>query len=122
MPRGESYGVPGSIEAGRTGGKAITDPAALPEPLQDFSREAKQAAMDAYNGAIASEEPESTAIAAAIAAAKQVDGGEVAGQSDQLASSPTRRQPRVPPGGGGPGGPGAGGAGLGNALRQGLMG
>lgn len=116
MPRGESYGVPGSIQAGRTGGKAITDPNDLPEPFQDFSPEAKQAAVDAYNGAIASEEPEATAFAAAMSAAQQVDGGEAAGQSDELASSPTRRQPRVPAGRGG-----GGGIGGGNALRQQLM-
>lgn len=64
-------------------GKAYTSVDELPEQFADFSREAKQAAMDAYNGAIADGVPTGRALALAQRAAQSIDQGEEAGVSSE---------------------------------------
>lgn len=99
-------------------GKPFTDPAKLPPQFQNFSDEAKMAAMDAYNGALEQGLPEGEALAMAQQAAKNVDGMESQGISDETLnpSGPNPRPSEVagPPAGGGM--PAGGGASLAQAL------
>lgn len=64
-------------------GQAYTDPQDLPEEFNQYSQEAQQAAMDAYNGALADDLSDDEAFRMAHAAAKQIDGAEEQGISSE---------------------------------------
>lgn len=81
---------------GKRQGEPIRTVEDLPEEFAEFSDEAKQAAMDAYNGALADGEPISTAFAMAQQAAQSVDQSQQQGVSPETgvtAEQPAERPP-----------------------------
>lgn len=100
-------------------GQAYRDPEDLPPQFDNFSREAKMAAMDAYNGAIADGVETGQALAIAQQAAESIDGGEQAGVSSETRPQIEREQPGPSPVSPGPAPTGGS---LAGALRGGRRG
>lgn len=82
-------------------GEPYQDPDELPEEFQQYGREAKMAALDAYNGAVADGLPTGRALEMAHQAAKSVEGGAEQGISDETRPPMETRDVQMPRQGGG---------------------